>query len=130
MRHLRLALEADPGNAAVTMLLGSTLVELGDAEEGRRMLRSVDDESIGDPSVFINLGIELLNQGAPSDAIPHFDKAIERFPDYPDAYYFRGISHLQLGDLAAATADLERFVTLAPDAAEAQTARDMLEQLR
>ncbi len=130
VRHLRLALEADPGNATVTMLLGSVLVERGDTEEGRRMLESVDEASVGDPAVFVNLGIEILNLAAPSDAIPHFDKAIERFPDYPDAYYFRGITHLQLGDQAAAAADLERFVTLAPDAAEAQTARNMLEQLR
>ena len=130
VRHLRLALEADPGNAAVTMLLGSILVERGDAEEGRRILESVDEDSVGDPAVFVNLGIEILNQATPSAALPYFDKAIERFPDYPDAYYFRGISHLQLGDQAAATADLERFVMLAPDAAEAQAARDMLEQLR
>lgn len=130
VRHLRLALEADPGNPAVTMLLGSVLVERGDTEEGRRMLESVDQDSIGDPIVFVNLGIEILNQAAPSDAMPLFDRAIERFPDYPDAYYLRGITHLQLGDQAAAAADLERFVTLAPDAPEAQTARDMLGQLR
>ena len=130
VRHLRLALDVDPDNAVVTMLLGSILLERGDTEEGRRRLESVDEDTINDPAVFVNLGIEILNQGTPLAAIPYFDKAIERFPEYPDAYYFRGISQLQLGDQASATADLERFVTLAPDAAEAQTARAMLEQLR
>ena len=112
------------------MLLGSILVERGDAEEGRRILESVDEDSISDPAVFVNLGIEILNQATPSAAMPYFDKAVERFPDYPDTYYFRGVSHLQLGDQAAAAADLERFVTLAPNAPEAQTARDLLGQLR
>ena len=129
VRHLRLALEADPANPAVAMLLGSVLVERGDTEEGRRVLASLDQDSIEDPVVFVNLGIEQLNQAEPAAAMPHFDNAIERFPASPEAYYFRGITHLQLGDQAAA-ADLERFVTLAPDAPEAQTARDMLEQLR
>ena len=129
-RHLRLALGADPDNAAVTMLLGSILVERGDTEEGRRILESVDEDRISDPAVFVNLGIEILNQGSPSVAMPYFDTAIERFPDYPDTYYFRGVGHLRLGDQTAAAADLERFVTLAPDAPEAQSASDLLGQLR
>lgn len=128
--HLRIALEADPGNVVVTVLLGSLLVERGNTEEGRQILDTVDEDRITDPAVLVNLGIEILNQAAPSDAVPYFDRAIARFPEYPDAYYFRGICHLQLGATTAAVADLEQFVTLAPDAPEAEAARGMLEQLR
>ena len=130
MEHLRMALEADPGNAAVTVLLGGILLERGDTAEGRLMLESVDAERITDPAVLVNLGIEILNQGAPAEALPWFDRAIARFPEYPDAYYFRGVSRLQLGDTTAAVADLERFVSLAPDAPEAGAARGMLEKLQ
>ena len=129
-RHLRLALDADPDDAVVTMLLGSILLEQGDADAGRQLLESVDADAVSDPAVFVNLGIEILNQDTPSAAMPYFDRAIARFPDYPDTYYFRGISHLRLGDQTAAAADLERFVALAPDAPEAPAARDLLAQLR
>ena len=79
VRHLRLALEADPANPAVAMLLGSVLVERGDTEEGRRVLASLDQDSIEDPVVFVNLGIEQLNQAEPAAAMPHFDNANRAF---------------------------------------------------
>lgn len=129
VEHLRTALEADPDNAAVTVVLGGILLERGDTVEGRRILESVDADRITDPAVLVNLGIEILNQGAPAEALPWFDRTIARFPDYPDAYYFRGVSHLQLGDTTAAASDLERFVNLAPDAPEAGAARGILEKL-
>ena len=129
VEHLQTALEADPGNAAVTVVLGGILLERGDTAEGRRMLESVDADRITDPAVLVNLGIEILNQGAAAEALPWFDRAVARFPDYPDAYYFRGVSHLQLGDTTAAATDLERFVSLAPDAPEAAAARGILEKL-
>ena len=126
---LRIGLRPDPGNAAVTVVLGGILLERGDTAEGRRMLESVDADRITDPAVLVNLGIEILNQGAAAEALPWFDRAVARFPDYPDAYYFRGVSHLQLGDTTAAATDLERFVSLAPDAPEAAAARGILEKL-
>ena len=61
------------------------------------MLESVDADRITDPAVLVNLGIEILNQGAPAAALPWFDRAIARFPEYPDAYYFRGVSRLPIG---------------------------------
>ena len=130
IEHLRTALDADPENAAVNVLLGGILIERGDTAEGRRMLESIEADRISDPAVLVNLGITVLNQGAAAEALPWFDRAVTRSPEYPDAYYFRGVCHLQLGDTAAAVADLERFVSLAPDAPEADAARGILEGLR
>jgi Flp pilus assembly protein TadD len=129
VEHLRKALEHDPGNAEVTVLLGNVLVEKGDAEEGRRLLESIDENLIQDPATFLNIGIGLMNQGKTADAMSYFERAVARFPDHPDGYYFRGIAHLQSGENDAARADLEKFVKMAPDAPEAETARKILEQL-
>ena len=130
IEHLRTALEADSENAAVIVVLGGILIERGDTAEGQRMLESIDADRISDPAVLVNLGITVLNQGTAAEALPWFDRAVTGFPEYPDAYYFRGVSHLQLGDTTAAVADLERFVSLAPDAPEADAARRVLESLR
>jgi tetratricopeptide (TPR) repeat protein len=53
-----------------------------------------------------------------------YDRAIELKPDYADAYYARGVLYYTQGPRAAALADFERFVELAPNdprVAEAQT---------
>jgi Tfp pilus assembly protein PilF len=130
VEHLRKALEHSPDNPEVTLLLGNVLLEKGDAEEGRRLLDSVDEDLIKDPAIFLNIGIGLMNGGRPKDAMPYFDRAVARFPSHPDSYYFRGLAHLQTGDNDAARADLEKFVRMAPEAPEAETARKILKQLQ
>jgi tetratricopeptide (TPR) repeat protein len=131
IEELRKALEADPENVEVRMLLGNTLVETGQAEEGRKLLEGVDATKVNDPAIYVNVGIELINKGQHGEAVGWFDKAIAQFPDAPDAYYYRGISNVSLGKPAEAKADLEKFVSLAPpDAPEVATARKLIEQMK
>ena len=47
--------------------------------------------------VFVNVGINLMNQNKAKDAMPFFEKAIARFPDSPDAYYYRGMANCRSG---------------------------------
>jgi Tfp pilus assembly protein PilF len=131
IEHLRKAVAEDPGNIEVRLLLGTTLMEAGQREEARQILASVDESKIADPTVFINLGIGLINEKKHADAVPWFDKAIERFPQHADAYYYRGISYLSLGKAAEAKADLEKYVSMAPpDAPELPTAKQILETIK
>ena len=129
--ELRKALEQDPTNIELKLLLGTTLMELGKADEARTMLSSVDESKITDPAVFINIGIGLINERKHADAVPWFDKAIARFPQHPDTYYYRGISHVTLGKTAEAKADLEKFISIAPpDAPELATAKQILASIK
>jgi len=129
--HLRQALAQDPGNVDVTMLLGNTLMEDGQADEARTVLDSIDESKITDPTVFLNAGIAMLNDKKSAEALPWFDKAITRFPAQADGYYYRGITQLSLGKMAEAKADLEKFVAMAPaDAPELATAKKILETLK
>ncbi len=130
IEHLRSALAKDPDNIDVKLLLASVLAEQGDADESRRLLASIDEAKITDASVFVNAGIGLLNQKKPDDAVVWFNKAISRFPQAPDAYYYRGITEMELGKNDAARADLTRFVSVAPTAPEATTAKAILEKLK
>jgi tetratricopeptide (TPR) repeat protein len=131
IEHLRSASDRDPENVEVRMLLGNILVEEGQAEEGRRILESIDESKVSDPTIYLNVGIEMINEGKHADAITWFDKAIARFPNDPDAYYYRGISRLSLGDGAAARADIEKYVSIAPaDAPEMEMAKKILEGIK
>jgi tetratricopeptide (TPR) repeat protein len=141
--HLKTYLQKDPNNVEIKLLTGSEMLQKGNPEEGKALLASVDDAQVKEAAVFVNVGINLVNQNKAKDAMPFFDRAIARFPDSPDAYYYRGISELQIGSavrpdnpaegdklLAAGKADLQKFVQMAPTAPEAEAAKKLLEQLK
>jgi regulator of sirC expression with transglutaminase-like and TPR domain len=55
---------------------------------------------------------------------------VARFPQYADAYYYRGITELQLAKTDAARADLTKFIEMAPAAPEAATAKGILDKIK
>ncbi len=130
IEHLRAALARDPNNVEVKLLLANVLTEKGSGDEARQLLASIEESKITDPSTFVNVGIGLINQKKPEEALPWFEKAIAKFPEAPDAYYYRGITELQLGRNDQAKADLTKFVAMAPNAPEAKTAKGILETLK
>jgi tetratricopeptide (TPR) repeat protein len=127
---LKIAVEKNPSAIENKLLLGNILIEQGRAEEGRQMLASVDDAAVRDPTTFVNVGISLLNQNTPEEALGYFEKAIARFPQSGDAYYYRALVRLQKSNTEGAKADLKKFLELAPDAPEAAAARKALEQIK
>ena len=131
IEQLRKAVADDPENLEVKMLLGTTLMEDGKNDEARQILASVDEAKVTDPAVFLNIGIGLINDKKQADALAWFDKAIARFPQHPDGYYYRGISYLSLGKTAEAKTDLQKYVTIAPPTApELATAKQILETIK
>jgi serine/threonine protein kinase/tetratricopeptide (TPR) repeat protein len=53
-----------------------------------------------------------------SDAIKHFDKAIELDPEYSDAYYERGTCYLKIGNFVPGILDFSRALELNPRIAD------------
>lgn len=130
IQHLRAALAKDPNNIEVKLLLANVLAEKGNAEESRQIMATIDESKITTPSTLLNIGIGMLNAKKPDQALVWFDKTVARFPQYPDAYYYRGITKLQEGKTDAAKTDLTKFVEMAPNAPEAATAKAILEKLK
>ena len=130
IKHLKIAIEKDPNDQENRMRLGNILMETGRLDEGRQMIASVDDSMIKEAAIYVNIGIALLNQNKGEDALPYFEKAVTRFPDQGEAYYYRALVRLQKGDVAGTKADLTKFLQLAPNAPEAAAAKKALEQLK
>lgn len=131
IEHLRKAAAQDPENLEVKLLLGNTLMEEGQADEARQILESMDDSKVTDPAMFLNAGIALVNERKHAEAVVWFEKAIARFPEHADGYYYRGIANLSLAKTAEAKADLEKYVSMAPaDAPELATARQILASIK
>jgi len=141
IERLKTVIARDPDAQEVRLLLGSLLLEQGKADEGRQVLNAVDDAKITEPAIYVNFGIAMLNKNQAAEAITYFEKAITKFPAAADAYYYRGITTLQLASapgeeaqkadrLQRVKADLNKFLQLSPAAPEAETAKKILEQLK
>lgn len=128
---LKEAVADEPELVEVKVLLGTLLIGAGQMAEGQATLESIDASRITDPTVFVNIGISLMNDKKPADAITWLTKGVTTFPKDASAYYYRGIAQLSLGNTAAAKIDLEKFVSIAPaDASELATAKKILETIK
>ena len=128
---LRAALAADPDNVEVKLLLANMLMDAGQAEESRALLASIDDSKVTDSTIYLNIGIGMLNDKKQAEAIAWFTRVVTRFPAEADAYYYRGLAHLQLEKTAEAKADLQKFIAIAPpDAPELATAKKILATIK
>ena len=130
LEHLQKVLDADPANAPIRVIAAQAALSGGLVDRGLSLLKALDESAIKTPDVFFNLGVALINANRPEDAIPYFDKSIALDAAYADGYFRRGLAYLQLGKMAEAKADLQKFVELAPTGAEADLARKALTQLK
>lgn len=60
-------------------------------------------------------GMRGLIPGSYPEAIRHFDRAIDIWPSFADAYAFRGVAHRQRGQAKEALQDLDEALRLNPD---------------
>jgi beta-barrel assembly-enhancing protease len=68
--------------------------------------------------------------GDENRSLEHYARSIEQYPDFAAAYGARGRLRARRGEHAAAIADLEHFVMLAPAAPETPFARQTLDRLK
>jgi len=82
----------------------------------RKRIRELEGLVQANPSAgnFEELGDLYLDDGKPEKARAAFDRSIAARGDSLDVFYRRGICALELGDTAAAIADLERVVAKEP----------------
>jgi tetratricopeptide (TPR) repeat protein len=63
-------------------------------------------------------GLALFNQGHFEEAIPHFKRATEQEPEFAEAYFYLGRSHLSARHWREAIQPLRAAYRLAPEAAK------------
>ena len=73
----------------------------------------------GNRWVQCNLGMALVEQGRPAEALPHFERGLRLAPDDPAAHNDLGLALAKLGRLPEAVAQYETALRLRPTFAEA-----------
>lgn len=76
----------------------------------RKRIRELEAAILDNPSAgnYEELGMLYLDDKHYAQARACYDKAISSRTDHPDPFYRRAVAELELGDFAAAVADLER----------------------
>jgi len=127
--YLEQALAIDPDH--VPSLIGMMTIEI-DREnytEAEELLARLPDDQEINPTLMMKLAQGYYNGDQMEEAKLVLDRTIRDNPDEAIAYFFRGLTELNLNDTEGARTDLEKFLELAPDHSEAETARGILEYL-
>lgn len=130
LEYVKLAGEKDPTSVDVKLLQAEIMMELGQKDEARALLDSIDMTQVKDPYPFINNAINMINDGKAAEAVESLNKLEAQFPGESLIYYYRGRAHVVGTDLELAKADLEKFVSLAPpNSKEVADAKKILDQI-
>lgn len=129
LEHLKIALEKDPNDLESQLLHADLLMETGDKAGAKAILDSVDITQVKDPFPFMNAAIVMINDGKGAEAAVSLTKLLAQFPTQHEIYYYRGRAYVQAQKFDDAKVDLEKFVSLAPNAKEAADAKRILDQL-
>lgn len=124
---LEAAARARPSDVPMLAALGDAYLDAGrTADAVGSFERALQADPHNVPSL-LGLGVILLGAGRPAAAGPLFDQVLLLSPDLPDALFYRALARDETdgGLTAPARADLQRFVSVAPD----DPRRTMAEQL-
>jgi predicted Zn-dependent protease len=133
LEHLKVNLDKEKDPAQINELKlfqAELLMESGDKAGANAILNAVDMKDVKDPYTFINQAINLINDKKGPEAVDLLTKLIAQFPTTNELYYYRGRAYVASEKLDEAKADLEKFVSLAPNAKETADAKKILEQIK
>lgn len=121
-----LDMEADHAGALVG--LAETSVAENDMDEALKYFEMAV-EVTEDEVIPFNVAQIYFNNGNAAGAIPFYEIASERRPDWAEPHLRIGVAYLNTGDLATAAEHLRMAIEVDPESAEAAQAQAMLEAL-
>jgi cytochrome c-type biogenesis protein CcmH/NrfG len=130
LKFARQIVEKDPESYTSWLMIAELELQKGNFDEGKVALAKVPDDKITDPQPYMNMAILYYNKGKAPEAEDYFTRALAKDPNQPDAYFYRGLARYQEKHMADAKADLHKYLDLAPDGSEAQTAKDLLKTMK
>ena len=124
------ALKTDPKNEQAIRLRYNACLSLGDKD---RLFDSLLGLAAVEPAVaikgLVTLAFDAYDGKDRAKAKERFLKVLEVDPNQPLAHYYLAMVYVNEGSTEEARTHLDRFLTLAPNSLEAETAREMLKRL-
>jgi tetratricopeptide (TPR) repeat protein len=125
-------LQAKPNDPGALAALYDAAVATGDKAKADSALKAMAGGAPGrDTAVrLLNKGVVDFNENRMADALAAFQNAERADPAFPKTHYMLGLTYANLDDKAKAVEHLAKFLEMAPDDENAETAKAMLEELK
>jgi tetratricopeptide (TPR) repeat protein len=123
------ALRTDPRFVDAGYNLGVVLIAMGEPERAVFILEQLLTARPREPLFEFAVGKAHFDAGRVSDALEHFDRAVELDPTLEDARFARAVALLELGDREGGIFALDLYLREFPDGAWADQARAELERM-
>lgn len=120
MRYFDNAIRVAPENIYALHARADYLSDIGKLPEAIEMYRRISRVDPQYEEAYFNSGLIYLDMDSIEQARGQFDIAIETSPTHIRAYYYRGLAQEMLGNAAAAKADYEQALKMAPNYENAQ----------
>jgi tetratricopeptide (TPR) repeat protein len=126
LQYLRRALQCAPGNIELLIQLGHYNLSMGRRADARIAALEATLGTTDCPALLDSLGTLLTHCGEPDRALALFERAVRSSPTEPLFRYNLAMAQRMVGDLEAAEANLDVFLSANPNDGEAQNARSSL----
>lgn len=124
--QLTRALEIDPDHVPALLGMMTILVDEGNFQEANDLLDRLPADQEIHPTLMMKLAQGYYNSDRMEETKIILDRTIRDNPDEAIAYYFRGLTELNLNEVEGAREDMLKFLELAPDHDEAEAAREII----
>lgn len=126
---LRKALELEPDNVDGLKLMSNLLISAGRESEAQEFMARLPETERLPADAYLNVGIELYNNGDLDSALVKFEEAADSYPEEASVYYYRGLVLLAQGKNDPAAADFRKLLELESEGPRAEEAREFLKYL-
>lgn len=123
------AITMDPEDLDSLRLIINLLVAADREDDAKVYMDRLPEGMTVDSDTLLNIGIKAYNENQLDAALETFDRVVAENPENADAYYYRGLCHLNGGSNAEAKADFAKMLEIAPDHPNAAEAEQFLEYL-
>lgn len=125
-------LQAKPNDSAALTALYDSAVATGNKAKAESALGAMQEGVPGrDTAVrLLNKGVVDFNENRMPEALSAFEKAEKADPTFPKTQYMLGLTYANIDKKDQAKEHLVRFLEMAPDDENAETAKLMLEELK
>jgi tetratricopeptide (TPR) repeat protein len=123
IEYYKISVEKFPDNRDLILSVGNAYNNLNDYDKAMEWYAKLGTENIGDAVTLYNIGAIAYNKGDYNGALTYFQKAIEIEGDFADAFFQLGMTYTALSKQGEAVAALKKFMELAPDSANFETAQ-------